>query len=47
MSGGSQDPIGFKNRYSRYAEDWRFHHKLIWEIPAITSAILVGILTVS
>lgn len=28
-------------------EDWRFHHKLIWEIPSVTFAILGGLLTIS
>jgi hypothetical protein len=35
------------NRYNRYAEDWRFQHKLIWEIPTVTMAIIAGILTVA
>lgn len=36
-----------RDRYSRYSEDWRFHHKLIWEIPSVASAIFIGILTIS
>jgi hypothetical protein len=36
-----------RDRYNRYSEDWRFHHKLIWEIPGVASAIFIGILTIS
>ena len=36
-----------RDRYNRFSEDWRFHHKLIWEIPSVTFAILGGLLTVS
>lgn len=34
-------------QYERLTEDWRFHHKLIWEIPTVAVAILAGILVVS
>lgn len=34
-------------QYERLAEDWRFHHKLIWEIPTVAVAIMAGILAVS
>jgi hypothetical protein len=34
-------------QYERLTEDWRFHHKLIWEIPTVAVAIMAGILTVS
>jgi hypothetical protein len=34
-------------QYERLAEDWRFHHKLIWEIPAVAVTIMTGILAVS
>jgi hypothetical protein len=34
-------------QYQRLAEDWRFHHKLIWEIPAVAVTIMTGILVVS
>jgi hypothetical protein len=27
------------DRYNRYSEDWRFHHKLIWEIPSVASIV--------
>ena len=43
----SKRDIDSVDRYNRYAEDWRFHHKLIWEIPSVAMAILAGILTVS
>jgi hypothetical protein len=33
------DPISPNNRYNRYAEDWRYHHKLVWEIPSVSAAI--------
>lgn len=36
-----------RDRYNRYSEDWLFHHKLIWEIPSVASAIFIGILTIS
>jgi hypothetical protein len=36
-----------RDRYNRFSEDWRFHHKLIWEIPSVASAIFIGILTIS
>jgi hypothetical protein len=47
MSRSSNDPIDHKDRYIRYAEDWRFHHRLIWEIPGVTSAIFGGIVVAS
>jgi hypothetical protein len=47
MSGYATDRIDDKHRYNRYAEDWRFHHRLIWEIPGITSAIFGGIVVAS
>lgn len=47
MSGSGTDHIDDKNRYNRYAEDWRFHHRLIWEIPGVTSAIFGGIVVAS
>lgn len=34
-------------QYERLTEDWRFHHKLVWEIPAVAIAIMTGILAVS
>jgi hypothetical protein len=34
-------------QYERLTEDWRFHHKLIWEIPTVAVAIMAGILAVS
>jgi type III secretory pathway component EscS len=34
-------------QYERLTEDWRFHHKLIWEIPTVAVAIIAGILVVS
>lgn len=43
----SEGNLGPRDRYNRFSEDWRFHHKLIWEIPGITSAVIGGILTVS
>jgi hypothetical protein len=43
----SKREIDSVDRYNRYAEDWRFHHKLIWEIPSVAMAILAGILTIS
>ncbi|MGI0043710.1 MAG: hypothetical protein ACRD47_08365 [Nitrososphaeraceae archaeon] len=42
-----ENRITDKDRYNRYSEDWRFQHKLIWEIPGVTIAIIAGILTVS
>jgi hypothetical protein len=39
MSDGN---IGPADRYDRYAADWRFHHKLIWEIPSVSAAIFGG-----
>jgi hypothetical protein len=45
-AGGSQimsDPISPSDRYNRYAEDWRYHHKLVWEIPSVSAAIFGGI----
>lgn len=35
------------DRYNRFAEDWRFHHKLIWEIPSVSAAIFGGIIVAS
>jgi len=35
------------DRYNRHAEDWRFHHKLIWEIPSVSAAIFGAIIIVS
>jgi hypothetical protein len=43
----SDRDLGSVDRYNRYAEDWRFHHKLIWETPSIASAIFIGLLTIS
>jgi hypothetical protein len=43
----SDHGIDSRDRYNRYAEDWRFHHRLIWEIPGITSVIFGGIVTAS
>jgi hypothetical protein len=43
----NEDNITDKDRFYRYSEDWRFHHKLIWEIPSVASAIFIGILTIS
>ena len=34
-------------QYERLAEDWRFQHRLIWEIPTVGVAIMAGILAVS
>ena len=34
-------------QYERLTEDWRFHHKLIWEIPTVAVAIMAGIFVVS
>jgi hypothetical protein len=31
-------------QYERLVEDWRFQHKLIWEIPSVAIAIMTGIL---
>lgn len=39
--------IGPVDRYNRHAEDWRFHHKLIWEIPSVSAAIFGAIIIVS
>ena len=44
MSDGN---IRAADRYNRYAEDWRFHHKLIWEIPSVSAAIFGGIIIAS
>jgi hypothetical protein len=43
----NENSVTDRDRYNRYSEDWRFHHRLIWEIPSVASAILIGILTVS
>ncbi|MGA9933851.1 MAG: hypothetical protein WBP83_01900 [Nitrososphaeraceae archaeon] len=40
----SDREIGPVDRYNRYAEDWRFHHKLIWEIPSVSAAIFGAII---
>jgi hypothetical protein len=34
-------------QYERLTEDWRFQHRLIWEIPTIGVTIMAGILAVS
>jgi hypothetical protein len=34
-------------QYDRLSIDWRMHHNLIWQIPSVAVAIMVGILTVS
>jgi hypothetical protein len=34
-------------QYERLTEDWRFQHKLIWEIPTVGVTIMTGILAVS
>ena len=34
-------------QFERLTEDWRFHHKLIWEIPTVAVAIMAGILAVA
>jgi hypothetical protein len=41
------DNVSDKDRYNRFSEDWRYHHRLIWEIPSVAAAIFVGIVTVS
>lgn len=43
----NENRVTDRDRYNRYSEDWRFHHRLIWEIPSVASAIFIGILTVS
>lgn len=49
---GDQNPISPSTeaayrQYDRSAEDWRFHHNLIWQIPSVAIAIIGGIVTVS
>jgi hypothetical protein len=49
---GDQNPISRSTQaayrqYDRLAEDWRFHHNLIWQIPSVAIAIIGGIVTVS
>ena len=34
-------------QYERLTEDWRFQHRLIWEIPTVGVTIMAGILAVS
>jgi hypothetical protein len=43
----NEHSITDRERYNRFSEDWRFEHKLIWEIPSVTFAILGGLLTIS
>ena len=43
----NEHDITDKDRYNRFSEDWRFHYKLIWEIPSVASAIFIGILAIS
>jgi hypothetical protein len=43
----NEHSITDRDRYNRFSEDWRFEHKLIWEIPSVTFAILGGLLTIS